>query len=313
MKKVGVFSHGNSASGGFEHQVFWAKQLSFSLGDEGEFDLYHQQKKFKGVVQWLKLWFLAGNCKNDFLLITERVWIPAYIASLFRRKQKIVFILHSFDFAVIKSPIRKINFLLFKYISTKKKILLVTGSQSWVNQFSKVFNKEIGLLPNLFNNFYYEDFRTSQKCNWIYLGQFSKKTDLIAYKNFISKNKQHHFRFYFNTLDKSERGFWEGIPIIYTSNKTQYLNWMAHSKLTISFTKFAEGWNRINHESFLVGTQVLVDGKLGSAELAVKANGYFLNDRIDFENIKTINREILAEFDESLAVFYCKNLLNHLF
>jgi hypothetical protein len=54
----------------------------------------------------------------------------------------------------------------------------------------------------------------------------------------------------------------------------------------------------------------MVDGKLGSAELAKLANGYFWGDEIDFENLKPINREILVDFDFVIAPNYCKKLLN---
>lgn len=310
MRKVGVFSHGNSASGGFQHQVFWAKELSSFLGDDGDFDLYHQHKKFKGLLAWLKLWYYASKCPNDFLLVTERVWIPAFLSSLFRPKQKVFFVLHSFDLSLIKSPIRKINFRLFKYLASKKKILLVTGSQTWVEYFSAELKKNVGLLPNLFNNYELNKYKTSTKRNWIYLGQFSNKTDLAAYRTFIALNKHHGFRFYFNTLDESTKGFWEGIPIFHTNNRSQYLSWMANCKLTISFTKYAEGWNRINHESLLVGTQVLVDGKRGSAELAKSANGYFFEEPIDFKNLKPINSKALEAFDLAFTQIYCKKLIN---
>ncbi len=82
---------------------------------------------------------------------------------------------------------------------------------------------------------------------------------------------------YFSTNNPNEAGSFYTYEII-AENRESYLKRMAESAYTIAFTSINEGWNRLAHESILLGTNVIGFNKGGLGDLLIESNFFIVEN-----------------------------------
>ena len=187
----------------------------------------------------------------------------------------------------------------------ENKVAIIVVAPFWLHFFkTKTGKNSVFLFPNFFEKLVYDNFNKSEKVNQIHLGQYSFKND--AQLNELAK-KLHYagYHCYFSTNNKQEAMQLAYHEICFFESFEAYLLQMAQSKYTLALTSINEGWNRVAHESLLLGTQVIGYKKGGLGDLLTGANAIIVNT-IDeaYSNIinnkhQEINREFLSNFQKS--------------
>lgn len=318
--KITYLSHGALETGGYFHEKFLCETLSDGLNN---CDICYKEirfrKYFHGVFGWLVLAFKSFFAARGEVIVTvARLAWPVYLRNMFN-KNKIVVVIHNFDEQDGKP--RLYHFLLRRFFSLalrkNKKICIVTVSDFWRAEFVNRFGQNLNVFrfPNLFNRAEYQLARLSSgpKSNLIHLGQWSDKIDRKAYLLLIDALKNQGFICYFsdNTGAKST-----DFPISFFATPKEYLKQMATSKATVILNRVNEGWNRVAHESFLVGTQVMTTSGGGLGDLVQLANGYVLNSIEEVNNVlvgntlREINDQALDQFDKKNAASFAAPIVN---
>lgn len=291
MSEILYISHGETKTGGYFHE----SEMCRNLGAVTEIRF---EKKYKGIWQWILLFFkafAAANKAKTIVTVARLAW-PVMLRNL-ASKRHIILVLHNYDPNDGKPKLYWFllrNYL--RYISNKPhKYSLVVVSEYWKEYFRKNFGNTLNIFvyPNLFASEKYYFFRDISKKEekLIHLGMCTEKADLKAYRNLIYALHQRGYSCYFSSsVDRHVPDF----PISYFPTHEAFLKQMARSKCTVILNRVHEGWPRLVHESFLCGTQVISTGGGGLDQLLAWGNGYKV------ENWKEVMPVLDADLDKSI-------------
>lgn len=306
MKKY--ISHGAFETGGYRLE----RSLCEQLGDVEEIRF---RKNYRGFPGWLQLFFQAYSvAKAEVVITVARLAWPVYLRNLFS-KNKMILVLHNYDMSDGKPRLyyKLLDRFLLKAARNTNRIALVVVAKHW-SDFLKTrfgFHNNVFLFPNTFNMSklaFYRDVVTKNN-RLIHLGQYSEKIDKKAYRLLLHALEAKGYGCYFS----SERDLKNvEFPITVFNTHEAYLKQMALSAYTVIFNRIDEGWNRVAHESFLVGTQVIAFPKEGLNELVETGNGFQVHDvqeaigLIISDTQKPIDENALEAYDASHAAEWAK-------
>lgn len=300
---ITYISHGYYDTGGF----YLESDLCENTGE-------YREVRFKGIFRgpagWLRLFIKAFfAAKGDgFVTVARLVW-PVYLRNLFNRK-KIILVLHNYD-PEDKKP-RLYYWLLnsFLRMAARKtgRIAVVVVADYWKGFLQEKFSlsENVFRYPNLFEEEKYRFFAdiATKNNKLIHLGQYSEKIDRKAYLLLIYRLEKDGYNCYFSSPhDVGKTDF----PVTVFHTREAYLKQMALSSFTVILNSVKEGWNRLAHESFLCGTQVIASGGGGLIELVKQAGGFVVQGPeeaaaviIHAENLnKPVNLDSLKDFHHS--------------
>lgn len=268
-------SHGSLHTGGYAHE----KELCAAIHPHGSSGLREVRftQNFKGPFAWLRLGLKAfREAKQEELIVTvARLAWPVWLAIRRNPKQKMLLVLHNYDPADGKP---KLFYWLLNRFLTKvarkhpERVRVVCVAKHWQNLFQEQFGIEAFLFPNLFPDEPYRGIRASAAKNpkLIHLGQWSAKADLNQYRQLLPELQRRGYTCFFSSPEAVED---DTFPVHHFAMKSDYLKMVASSVASIILNKVQEGWSRVAHESFLVGTPVVCLPGGGLESLVVAGGG----------------------------------------
>ena len=270
------------------------------------------EKTYKGFFAWLNLFSLAFfNAGDEVVLTVARLAWPVSLRNLFRKNKQLL-VLHNFDPLDGKPGLY--HTLLRSFIKRKirrhsEKYRLVAVSPYWQNYFEQTFSfADVFLFPNFFDNKNYIPYRIKvRNPKLVHLGMWSEKIDKKRYLNLLHLLNEKGFLAYFSSMENISV---PGFPISYFDVHEAYLEQMSGAAATVILNRVEEGWPRLVHESFLVGTQVIAYAKGGVPELIATGNGYIIDNENEVVDLlekgisKEVNLKAFDVFDESAAGNY---------
>jgi hypothetical protein len=114
---------------------------------------------------------------------------------------------------------------------------------------------------------------------------------------------------------KQEVGQFDGYDVVFEDYET-YLHNMAQSQYTLAFIGINEGWNRVAHESILVGTTLIGNDAGGLGDLIIESGSLMANDVEQFKkNIlnqhqSVINKKFIERYDVSNANSFLQPIID---
>jgi glycosyltransferase involved in cell wall biosynthesis len=264
-------SHGEKETGGYAHEKTLfesiAKALDLGAGDCQEIRF---RRRFKGLFGWFRLGFLAFKAAgpNATIITVARLAWPVFLKQLFGRGKMLV-VVHNYD-PFDKKPrlyYRVLNAFLRMASRKTARIRLVVVAKHWQQLFKEKWGISAMLFPNLFSAAPYAIFRSVARKNpkLIHFGQYSDKIDNKKYLVLLHELNQRNFTCYFSTNNPVLA---PNFPVTVFQNHEAYLKQMAGCGATVILNSIQEGWNRVAHESILVGTPIVVGPGGGPEELA---------------------------------------------
>lgn len=284
---IKYISHGKNETGGYLLETSLCKAL-------GDYQEIRYRRNFIGIAQWFLLFLKTFfDSKADVIVTVARLAWPVYLRNILNRS-KIILVLHNMDENDGKP---KLYFLLLKaFLRLAKrynnKIKVVVVSRFMCDKLDTIFgltthsnNPHVFLFPNLFDNEKYQFYAdiSKKEHKLIHLGQYSDKIDKKAYHNLIYALKENDYQCYFSSPYMIKN---MDFPISVFDTREAYLKQMARARFTVIINAIEEGWNRVAHESLLVGTPVMACANGGVSEIVEQFKGGFLFDKpsqiIDF-------------------------------
>ncbi len=280
---IHYISHGPHKSGGYQHEsrLLNACAEYFGVNETVTKKTYRQEKLFETWIDYLYLLFWSFLKSNgDINITTARTAIPAIWRNHFNKKQ-VWIVLHNFDDNDGKSGLMKLYYkILFKILAQNKdsRIKLIAVAPYWLNYFKTEKKiQHVYLFPNLFELDIYREAGNQRKNKWIHLGQYSSKNDSAIFDLAKRLNTVGYYC-YFSTLDERlhrvGRSYYD---IVKYEHFSDYLDHMARCECTLALSRVKEGWNRVAHESLLVGTPVLGYKSGGLGDLLKESNSIIVN------------------------------------
>ncbi len=318
---IKYISFGKYETGGYKHELFFAEQMHeflYNKGDKVELKIDRINRFYTNPFVYLKLIFLGLTANANYNIIVARVALFSVLRNVFTQN-KVYIILHNFDENDGKSFWLNLyyNALFFVLKNTKNdNISIVTIAPFWVKFFKEKVKKNIPVFyfPNFFNNEYYSDFIATKKKKQIHLGQWSFKNHTDVFEIAKQLTKQGYFC-YFSTNFSDFAKETHDYEVIYFEQFENYLIQMALSEFTLALTGINEGWNRVAHESILVGTPVIAYAKAGLLNLINESKSIAANNieevlqAIENKNVQA-NPNLLAHYDIKNAADYLSKILN---
>jgi glycosyltransferase involved in cell wall biosynthesis len=274
---IHYLSHGTFETGGYRHELFFAEQLSKKY--KGPNLNVLRAGKFQGI-KHLSLQFWAWkNATADINIVVGRIALIVILRNLFTKNRTFI-VLHNFDTTDGKSFLLNVYYsILFFLIKRAKsdRIKIVAVSPFFKNYFENKLGTPVTLFPNFFDTAKLNTFKTIKKENRIHLGLWSGKNSNEIFKlaELLSLN---NYSCYFSTLEKQMEKTDKNYSVICFETYELYLRHMAESKYSIAFPSINEGWNRVSHESILVGTPVIGFNKGGLGDLLKESNMLIVNN-----------------------------------
>lgn len=263
-------SHGKTITGGYLHEKFLAQTLADALQMEYQETRFWQY--FENPMAHLKLNFSAFSYSNYPIVISvARLSLPILIRNLFNQN-KILLVWHYHDkkdgVGWLLHCWYGLSLKLIKILPAKK-VKLICVAPFWQSYFTKRLGKnKVFLFPNLFDYESYSGYKREVKNNEIHLGQVSFKNSPDILWLTAKLKAQGYTCFYStNNSDFQNKTIDPNAEVRYYSNQEDYWKAVAHSKFTLALPNFNEGWNRVAHESLLLGTPVIAYAKGGLADL----------------------------------------------
>jgi hypothetical protein len=318
-KFIKYISYGKYETGGYKHELFFVEKLHQFLNNKGEnvsLKIIRKNRFYTNLFAYLKLFLLGLTSNANYNIVVARVALFAVLRNFFTRN-KVYIVLHNFDKNDGKSYWLNLYYeaLFFVLKNTKNKnISIVTVAPFWVQYFKEKTNNNISVFhfPNFFDNDFYSDFITVNKKKQIHLGQwiFKNHPDVFEIaKQLTSKG----YYCYFSTNYKDFATKFSTYEVVYFNQFENYLSQMALSELTLAITGINEGWNRVAHESILVGTPVIAYAKAGllnmvneSKSIAAK-NLEEVLQAVENKNVQ-VSPHLLAHYDIKNAADYLNKL-----
>lgn len=260
--RIKYISHGIHKTGGYRHEMYLFQSVVNHFKNKVETQQIHRiEKEFRNIFGYFRLliWtFFKSNATIN--IVVARCGISSILRNWFNQNE-VWIVLHNYDEKDHKSSFYAYYYKVLWLILRKVKhhrFKIIAVSPFWKKYFKeemKIVN--VYLFPNFFDTAFYKDFKIKQKNKWVHLGQFSSKNDPQIYK-LAKQLTQIGYYCYFSTLDEKLAHPHNGqFEIIYFINFDDYLNQMAMSSCTLALTSINEGWNRVAHESLLIGTPVI--------------------------------------------------------
>jgi len=279
--RITYLSDGPKNTGGYFYEIFWFNQLQKHFANKGhtiDAKIERSEHYHSGWWQTLKWFFhLFRIAKGDLIIVPGRCALPILLRNIFSRN-KVFVVFHSMDINQLHrkkglSVYYKIVFLLMKLHSN---FFLVTIAYYWKSFFlnlTKMPLHRIHLLPNLFDFDEYKHYQTKDKQKNIHLGMWSTKQDKVIYDLASRLSHRGYYCFFTTPVDIVAMGAY-GYDIIYCETQQEFKHRVATSLYTIALTSIPEGWSRVAHESFLLGTPVIGFPNAGLSELIQEGGGF---------------------------------------
>jgi glycosyltransferase involved in cell wall biosynthesis len=323
MKKklrINYLSHGKFKTGGFRHEKFFAEALTEYLqkDNEVELNIIRAERSFEGFGPHLRMLAWAfGKANADVNIVVARLALPALLRNLFS-KRKVFIVLHYFDERDQKKSLLAMYYrLLFALLRvfSPANATIITVADFWVAYFKNKLNDKVRvvLFPNLFDNIIYQPYQTNDKKKRIHLGQYSWKNDPLIFA-LAEQLHQKGYSCYFSTNDEQEamkKAFYE---VRFFPKFSDYLKHMAESLCTVCLPAINEGWNRVAHESILVGTPVVGYARGGLGQLLQESGSVVVNEASEvldrISSIKLDNaRPFINSYDSSQKETYIRRIV----
>ncbi|MCF8253457.1 MAG: hypothetical protein K9H61_11230 [Bacteroidia bacterium] len=275
-------SHGKQISGGYLHENYLCNQLLSSFGsNQIEFTECRQWDYFENPKQHLQLfWWAFKNGNADINVCVARLAIPVILRNLFNRN-KVIVVWHYYDTYDGKSKsLRKWYHGLVNFSTwiSKRKLAFVAVAPFWQRYFSEYYKlKQVFLFPNFFDSKLYSTYQKTEKKKQIHMGQVSFKNSNELFL-LTEKLSAKGYACYFSTNDAEKVYQHACYEVRYFEKFEEYLKEMAASEYTLAMPFIREGWNRVAHESLLVGTQVIGFDKGGLGDLLRGANAFVVGE-----------------------------------
>lgn len=260
--KIRYLSYGLLETGGFRHEqtLYDALVRYCSKEKDTEHKLIRYRRLFKGPLAWIKMLFFSyRDAVADINIVPVRLGLGAIFRNF--RSGQVWIVLHNYDENDGKSILLKwyhqILFTILKN-SAHGRFKVICVAPYWLNYLKNETGlTHVYLFPNLFDTAQYKQYIRTEKNAWVHLGQYSTKNDpeLNALAGELSSKGYYCF---YSTLEPSEVRQGKGqYDVLYFLDFKGYLDQMSRCCCTLALSKVKEGWNRIAHESILVGTPVI--------------------------------------------------------
>jgi glycosyltransferase involved in cell wall biosynthesis len=269
-KSVLYLSHGKTITGGYLHEKFLTQSIAEALKME-----YIENRfwgYFENPLDYFKLNIKAFTQSNYHVVISvARLSLPILLRNLFNQN-KIMLVWHYHDkkdgLGWLLHAWYAISLQLIKVLPVTK-VQLICVAPFWQTYFTKKLgNNKVLHFPNLFDYEKYFRYKTAIKSNEIHLGQVSfKNSPDILWLSSKLKAKGYTCFYSTNNSNLKNKTIDPNAEIRYFATQEDYLNAVAKSKFTLALPYFNEGWNRMAHESLLVGTPVVAYAKGGLSDL----------------------------------------------
>ncbi|MCF8429149.1 MAG: hypothetical protein K9G64_03370 [Bacteroidia bacterium] len=316
-------------------------QFLNNKGENVSLEIVRKNRFYTNPLAYLKLFLLGLKANANFNILVARVALFAVLRNAFTQN-KVYIVLHYFDSNDGKSFWLNLYYeaLFFLLKNTKNKnISIVTVAPFWVQYFKEKIKNNIPVfhLPNFFDGKYYEKFiqknsqfelknsqfeRSREQSNsvstpldmtvnphyiknrkkkQIHLGQWSFKNHPDVFEIAKQLTDQGYYC-YFSTNFKDFATKTSTYEVVYFDQFENYLTQMAFSEFTLALTRINEGWNRVAHESILVGTPVIAYAKAGLLNLTNESKSIAANnmeevlEAIENKNVQA-NPSLLAHYD----------------
>lgn len=313
-------SHGSRNTGGYAHEQKLFKTLKAQLPAQSHEIRFTEN--FKGPQAWLRLaWMTSREAKKaDAVMTVARLAWPVWLAIRRNPDKKMLLVLHNYDPNDGKPKLfyRFLDSFLLKIASAyPSRVRVVCVARHWQELFRKRFDIDAFYYPNLFPEEPYRSIRREAKKNvkLIHLGQWSAKANQMLYRKLIPMLEQRGYTCFFSSTEAMNQN---EFPVRHFLRKEDYLAALAESSVSIILNRVREGWSRVAHESFLVGTPVICLPGGGLEELCRLAGGRLVHSVEEItgllENPETwsLNPESLEPFQEHHAPEFVQPILQWL-
>lgn len=230
----------------------------------------HFENTFSKII--LLGWAFVTGC-GKINLCVGRLLLPILLRNLFNRN-RVISVWHYHDPNDGQGKVLHLYYLLTFFIArffSHEKLAIVVVAPYWKIYFQKRFpGREIFYFPNLIER-PANILPVVKHEKRIHLGQVSFKNSPELFK--LAENLHYAgYSCYFSTNLVSEVSSNPFYEIRYFETHEAFLNYMATAEYTLAMPAFNEGWNRVAHESLLVGTQVIGFDRGGLGDLLKGAN-----------------------------------------
>lgn len=255
---IHYISHGGIKTGGYLHEMELGNYLAKCLG--AELKVFRYTNKVKGLSSFLKLWTYAFHQSTSRMQITvQRLALPVALACLLR-KSSMILVWHHYDERQKHSFFYHFNAKLLIYLlksgwNSLRVVVVSTYWRDWLID-KGVSSDLIQLVPNLFDTDKYKSIeKPTKKDKAVCFGQYGIKQHPEIFELINRLHEQGYFCYFTSPDDKAIKQ--TDTYTVFHLPQEQYLHRLASSMYTVCFSAFAEGWNRLAHESILVGTTVI--------------------------------------------------------
>lgn len=319
---VAHISHGVSITGGYLHEQFVFNSVCTALEKEGiavSKHTFRTHRFFKGLSQFTMVWKGMVHAQSDLNLVSNWMALYAIWRNLFT-KRKIIITWHHHDKADARTRMTR---LYMKWLigilakTSSKRIAIMVVSEYWRAYFRSLVSPSVDIIyfPNLFDTQYYRSFQQVKKLKQIYLGQLAFKTDekILELAHLLN---QQGYSCFFTTLDASQTGVFDDYEVLKFEHHSEYLNKVAQSEYSIAYIQLNEGWNRVAHESILVGTQVIGVDKGGLGDLLRESNSLQAGSVQDFLDIilkhqtSVVHPDFIRKYDAANQNRYSRDIID---
>lgn len=291
MDKVSFayLSSGIIPTGGYRHEHFLFHSLTGYFSEKGtnvKSEVSRQEKYFHGLGNFRLLYWAWKKSKADVIVVPSRLALSAILRSFFSKKA-ILIVMHYFDERDGKRRMLRWYYTLLFGILRNVKIkgvAVVAVAPYWQHYFSTKFKGNVPVFhyPNFFKAKEYQRYKTNAKLKQVHLGQYSTKNDPAIF-DVAKKLYEAGYFCYFTTMLEQEACRLEYYSVLYEPTDA-YLTRIASSLYTLAFIRINEGWNRVAHESILVGTSVIGNDAGGLGDLLRESGSRLIADKNDLLN-----------------------------
>lgn len=301
-------SHGEKETGGYVHEKTMFESIANALDlGAGDCQEIRFRRRFKGLFGWFRLGFSAFKAAdpNATVITVARLAWPVFLKQLFGRGKMLV-VVHNWDSRDGKPRIyyRVLSAFLNLARTRARKIAVVVPAAYWKQYLSARFGLSPLVFPNLFSEAPYAFFKEIARKNpkLIHLGQYSEKIDIKKYLVLCHTLNRYGFVYYFSSNSPISN---TDFPISFFETKEAYLKQMSTCYASVFINKINEGWNRVAHESLLVGTPIIVSSGGGIEELANTLGCCVIDDPAEI--VAALNSPLLMANERELSRFYIRS------
>jgi hypothetical protein len=323
MDKVSFayLSSGIIPTGGYRHEHFLFHSLTGYFSEKGtnvKSEVSRKEKYFHGLDNFRLLYWAWKKSEADVLVVPSRLALSAILRSIFSKKA-ILIVMHYFDERDGKRRMLRWYYTLLFGILRNVKIkgvAVVAVAPYWQQYFSTKFKGKVPVFhyPNFFKVKEYQKYKTNAKLKQVHLGQYSTKNDAAIF-DLAKKLYEAGYFCYFTTMQEQEACRLEYYSVLYEPTEA-YLTRMASSLYTVAFIRINEGWNRVAHESILVGTPVIGNDAGGLGDLLRESGSRVIADKNELldtilkQDLPATHTDFEHKYDTSNVSLYLSPVVN---